>query len=249
MIKGGAKPTKLDHRDYSAKSLKFGAATPFPPEYNTDAGLTMPDQDAADLPYGCTDETTADLSTDLTLAIKDPLTVENITHANANGGADVRTALLAGKQLGWFTGIFNIQALDGQDFFDAMRDAMLSGGTEKRSVSVGTPWYAAFEKPDINGIVMAPVDFTRVSFTWHNWKICGWKTIGDQVYLVGKSWQGPNYANKGFAYFSRPLINNLMAVSGSAAFTATTGTLPAIQTITTTWLEWLMSYARTLLPY
>lgn len=262
MIKGGAKPTQLDHRDYSAKSLTFGTTTPFPSAYNTDAGLTMPNQDAPNpfftpplppLPYGCTDYATSELATDLFepksgAYVDNPLEVENITHANALGGADVRTALLTGKSLGWFTGIFNIQALDGQDMFDALRDAMASGGEEKRSVSVGTKWFEVFENTGTDGIVPMP-EFTDPNFTWHNWKICGWETINDQVYLVGKTWQGPNYGNKGLAYFSRPLTNNLLAVPGSVAFTATSGTLPPISTISTTWLEWIISFARNLLPY
>lgn len=265
MIKGGTKPTRVDHRDYSAKSLKFGAAVPFPPAYNTDAGLTMPNQDMVNdffkppvpaLPYGCTDYAVSEVATDLFMPTAtlpgslpdNPLSVENSTHANANGGADVRTALMAGVRLGWFTGIFAIEALDGQDMFDAIRDAMLSGGTEKRSVSVGTKWFADFETVDASGLLQLP-DFTDPNFTWHNWKICGWKIVNDQVYLVGKTWQGPTYGDKGLVYFSRQLINTLLAVPGSVAFTATTGTLPPISTISVTWLQWIISYARSLLPY
>lgn len=263
MIKGGTRPTRIDHRDYSVKSLKFGSAVPFPAEYNTDAGLTMPNQNGVNafftppvppLPYGCTDYTTSELATDLfeptmNSYVDNPDTIEAVTHANTNGGADVRTAMQAGVGLRWFTGFFNIQSGGGQDMFDAIRDAMVSGGTERRSVSVGSKWFGSFEEyTGTDGIVQMP-NFTDLNFTWHNWKICGWKTIGDQVYLVGKTWQGGVFGDKGLAYFSRALINNLMDVQGSCAFTATTGTLPPIQTITTTWLQWLISYAHTLLPY
>lgn len=265
MIKGGAKPTRIDHRDYSHKSLlpRFGNTAPFPDSYNADAGLTMPDQNEVNIfftppvpamPYGCTDYATSELATDLfepTLPqyVDNPMEVENSTHANVNGGCDVRTALLAGKKLNWFTGIFTIEALDGQDIFDAIRDAMVSGGTEKRSVSVGSKWLSNyFENVGPTGLMPMP-NFNDPVFTWHNWKICGWKTINDQVYLIGKSWQGPNYGDKGLVYFSRPLINNLLAIEGSAAFTATSGTLPPISTITVTWLQRLISYAHNLLPY
>lgn len=257
----GAKPTPIDHRDFSTKSFKkirFGAAVAFPPEYNTDAGLSMPNQDVENDQFtppvqamynGCTDYCDAEVATDLDGILKDPIAVENITHANALGGIDVRTALKAAVELGWITGFFNVEPEDGQDMFDAIRDAMVSGGTEKRSASVGTKWIEdPFELVGSDGIIAMP-DFNNPSFTWHNWKICGWKTIGDQVYLVGKTWQGAAYGDKGFCYFSRPLVNNLFAISGSVAYTTTKGVLPPITSISTTWLQWLISYARNLLPY
>lgn len=260
-MKSGARPTKLDHRDWDFHKT-FGSAklagVPFPTGYNTDTGLTMPNQDIENdyfappvppLPYGCTDYCTSEVEGDLTLNTPfSPMSIENLTHANADGGGDVRQSLLAGKSLGWFTGIFNVQA-EGQDMFDAIRDAMVSGGAERRSVSIGTPWYPVFEEVGSDGILAMPASLNTAGVPWHNWKICGWKTLGDQVYLVGKSWQGPNYGDHGFCYFSRSLINNLMNISGSVAFTTTSGQLPPISTISVTWLQWLISYARQLLPY
>lgn len=222
---------------------------PFPPEYNTDAGLDMPDQNAQDLEFGCTDESQSEVSNDLVqAAATNPYQLEAVTHANRLGGYDVRQSLLAAKSLGWITGFFNIEAI-GQDMFDAVRDAQVSGATEKRSVSVGSKWFEdPFESVDATGILVMP-NFNNPSFTWHNWKICGWKTINDQVYLVGKSWQGPGYGDKGLCYFSRPLFNQLMSVPGSVAFTTTKGVLPPITTISVTWLEWLISNARNLFGY
>lgn len=259
MIRNGARPTKIDHRDWDYHKT-FGSlkTVPFPPAYNTDAGLTMPNQDVENdyfvppvppLPFGCTDYATSELKGDLSLTkVFDPEVIEEITHANANGGGDIRTSLLAGKSLGWFTGIFNIQAI-GQDFFDAIRDAMVSGGTERRSVSIGTPWFPIFEEVSTSGVLDMPNNLNTTGVPWHNWKICGWETINDQVYLVGKSWQGATYGNKGLVYFSRPLINESMSIPGAVAFTATTGQLPPISTITVTFLQWLISYARNLLSY
>lgn len=255
----GARPTKIDYRDYDYHKT-FGAvkAIPFPAEYNTDAGLTMPNQEIANdyfiptapaLPFGCTDYTTTELNGDLKGGnYYSPMRIENITHANANGGADVRQSLLAGKSLGYFTGIFNVRAI-GQDYFDAIQTAMASGGTEKRSVSIGTPWYSIFEQVGANGILQAPKSFNIAGLPWHNWKICGWKTINGEVYLVGKSWQGPNYGDKGMVYFNRALINSLMAIPGTVAFTATTGALPPISTVTLSWLQFIISYARSFFPY
>lgn len=266
MIRPGTKPTKIDHRDYDFQK-SFGSSTvPFPAVYNTDAGVTMPNQEVDDdsfnpvvlaEPSGCTNETTGDVANDLVNGkkIHRPDTLEAITHANAKGGYDIRQSLLAGKSLGWFTGIFNVRPI-GQDYFDAFRTAMASGGTEKRSISIGTAWYPEFEpvgngfgKMTPNGIISEPANWSTDGMPWHNWKICGWKTIGEQVYLVGKSWQGRQYGDHGFCYFNRPIINKLMSMPGTCSFTATTGQLPPISTVSVTWLQWLISYARSLLPY
>lgn len=247
MMLQGTGFTKKSHRDYSHKS--FGSIqVPFPPEYNTDAGLAIPNQNAEGLPYGCTDETQSELSNDLIQQARyTALGLEGVTHANQLGGFDIRQALIATRNLGWITGFFTIEAI-GQDMFDAVRDAMASGGTEKRSVSVGSKWFPEFESVNATGILPIP-NLNNSNFTWHNWKVCGWKTIGDQVYLVGQSWQGPGYGDKGFHYVSRPLFNQLMAINGSVAFTATRGVLPPITTVSLSFFQFLLSYARYLLPY
>lgn len=65
MIRNGARPTERDPRDYSMHRT-FGTVSPIdiPVEYNIDAGLTMPDQNAEGNPYECTGYTTCDLGTD-----------------------------------------------------------------------------------------------------------------------------------------------------------------------------------------
>jgi len=247
MIKSGTQPTRINHLDYSHKS--FGSIqVPFPPSYDTDANLDMPSQDADGLPYGCTDETQSELANDLVQKqATNPWMLEQVTHANALGGYDVRKALLAAKGLNWITGFFNIEAI-GQDMFDSIRDAMLSGATEKRSVSIGSKWFPEFEQVGIDGILPLP-DFNGANFTWHNYSCKGWVTLNDQVYLKMKSWQGAQYGSGGWCYMSRPLFNQLMSVPGSVAFTATKGVLPPISTISVSYLEWLISWARNLLPY
>lgn len=257
MIRQGTVPTRISKKDwdYHKSFGTVGAALVFPAEYFTDAGLTMPNQDLPNpqftppvppLPYGCTDYTQAELSTDLGTGLEDPEYLENITHANANQGANIRNALLAAVHLGWFTGFFNI--LPHQlDYFDSIRLAMVSGIPEKRSVSTGTPWYPIFEQVDQTGVLQMVPDLNDSRLTWHNWKICGWKTIGDQTYLIGKSWQGATYGDKGFCYFSRPLINTLMNVPGSVAYTATRGILPPISTISAPLWAWLVSNFKSLL--
>lgn len=254
-MQNGTRPTPVDKRDFSHKS--FGTVqVPFPTAYNTDAGLDMPNQNVENNnfipmvppePDGCTNFATSNVSEDLDLISKSPLLLENITHANANGGLDVRTALKAAIGLGWITGFFNIEAI-GQDMFDAVRDAMVSGGTEKRSVSVGSKWFPEFEQVGVTGLLPMP-NFKGTNFTWHNYAIKGWKMINDQPYLVVKSWQGLSYGDNGWCYMSRTLFNELMSISGSVAFTVTKGQLPPISTISLSWLQWFVSYAKFLLPY
>lgn len=257
----GTYKVKIDHRDYSFhKSFNHApGSVPFPPSYNTDAGLTMPNQNIANPFYnptapalfkGCTSYTATELAIDLGVPpeIISPMLVENITQSNARGGYDLRQALLAGVKIELYDGIFNIQA-KGQDMFDAVRDAMVSGGTQKRSVAIASKWLPSFESISSDGVIPANVNVNDPNLTYHAWKICGWLTIGDQVYIVAKSWQGRGYGNGGLCYFSRPVFNQLMSQSGAAAFTAYKGELPPIQTIDVTFLQWIISYARLLLPY
>lgn len=113
MIQNGTRPTKIDHRDWDFSKTFAGVATvPFPPAYNTDAGLTMPNQDTVNnlfnppvpaLPFGCTDYTTSEVATDLNDAsfiaqIENPMAIEDETHANALGGGDIRTSLLRSEE-------------------------------------------------------------------------------------------------------------------------------------------------------
>lgn len=263
MVRTGTGPTRISKKDYDFhKSFgTIGAVPVFPVEYFTDAGLWVPDQNTGDtmynlppLPYGCTDYTQADLANDESGALShDPMMLENITNANRNGGADIRKSLLAAVKVGWFTGFFNIQPRQ-LDFFDSIRYAMISGIPEKRSVSIGTPWCPEFEgvglgngKLTPSGIISMPESLSTVGVPWHNWKICGWKVIGDQTYLIGKSWQGVKYGDKGYAYFSRPLVNSLMSVPGAVAFTATKGVLPPISTISPALWSWLVSNIKSFL--
>lgn len=276
-MKSGTGKVKIDHRDYDFhKSFNHAlGSVPFPSSYNTDAGLTMPNQNTVNLNYnpaapalpkGCTSYDATELAIDLGVppTIISPMLVENITQSNARGGYDLRQALLAGVKAGLYDGIFNIQA-KGQDMFDAVRDAQVSGGTQKRSVAIASKWLPDFENlitknPDgtfttqaypqgWNGILPIPIDWYSPNLTYHAWKVCGWEMIGGQVYAVCKSWQGRGYGKGGLVYISRPLFNQLMSQSGAAAFVAYKGELPPIQTIDVTFLQWLISYARNLLPY
>lgn len=261
MIRGGAKPTRPDHRDFDFHK-SFGSVVPptFPTEYNVDAGLWMPDQNAMALEFGCTGFTQGSLCEDEDGSQYDPAYIYRNTPPYDDGGRDIRASLdfirksdlhEYGSVNGFTPGTrrtayFNVRAYTPLDWFDAIRLAMYSTAQEKRAVSVGTPWFPEFESPD-HGKLPVPKSFDVSAATWHNWKICGWKTIGDQVYLIGKSWQGAQYGDNGFCYISRPLTNNLMSISGSAAFTVSKIAPAQIQLVDLTIVQTIVSYIRRLL--
>jgi hypothetical protein len=262
MIQSGLNPIKPDHRDFDFHK-SFGAAVPptFPTEYNTDAGLWTPDQNAMALPFGCTGFTQASLCEDEDGTQYDPADVYDHTPPGTRDrGRDIRASLdvirkndlveyLKGVKPGTHrTAYFNVRAYYPLDWFDAIRLAMLSTTQEKRAVSIGTPWFPDFENTD-HGVLPMPLSFDvgLSGASWHNWKICGWKTIGDQPYLIGKSWQGEHYGDNGFCYLSRALINNLMSISGSAAFTVSKIAPQQIQLVDLSIVQTIVSYVRRLL--
>lgn len=257
MMKSGCKPHKVNHKNYGYFQT-FGETIPpsFPDSYTTDAGLWMPNQDLPQvtqqfdvpaLPEGCTDYTTADVGADLIAVLENPESVDDITNANAEGGTSVQTALQAGTSIGFFNSYFQVQPIS-LDAFDSVRLAMLSGVPEKRSVSVGSKWFPEFEQVDSTGILPTP-NWDSVDFTWHNHKIGKFLSINGVQYLGSKSWQGSNYGDNGWCYFSRPLFNSLMAISGSVMFTVTHGAPPPPQAISVTMLEWVESNFRLLMGY
>lgn len=236
VLHSGLKPTKSDRRDYDFLRTKklLGAAglqrlaDSMPEGYFTDSGLWMPDQNEGSnlfdppcppMPMGCTNFTQADLCADEDSKLYNPAILEAITHANANGGTDLRTSLKAvTKAIPGHPAFFNVQAAGKIDFFDAVRLAMLSTSTERRGVSVGSPYWTGFGAIGKDGIYPTP-DFDIRYASWHNWAVKGWKKIQNTSYLICKMWCGPNYGDKGFGYMTRDIFNATMNVRGSVAFT------------------------------
>ena len=104
-IKQGLRPTLYDKRDFDFHK-SFGAVAPpsFPDSYTVEPGWWTPDQNSVNItptftvqpqPYGCTNFTTSDCSADESGFLRNPTDVENVTHANAKGGLDVRVSLKA----------------------------------------------------------------------------------------------------------------------------------------------------------
>lgn len=234
---GAARPT-LDHRDRDFMKT-FGAAVlpKFPESYDVDAGVWMPDQSQVNAefpkdgaqPFGCTNFTSADLSTDLNYAIdkilRNPAILEAITHASALGGFQIRDSLLAAKKIGWINGFYNVQPAGPFDYFDSIRLAMFSGLPEKRATSIGTPWFPDWSSAVYDTHLMPmPKDTSNANayyMPWHNWKIAGWETINGAPWMRGKIWGGKEVGKDGWLYFDRPTINTVMHIKWAIAFTAT----------------------------
>lgn len=264
MIRGG-KPTRLDRRDFDFfKSHGFGALTAvpnLPDEFNTDAGFWMPDQQVTqtyavpgfpDLTVpamfeGCTDWATADICVDQDKKLYNPLDIENITHANANGGGDLRTALKAAVQLGWIKQFFNIQANGILDWLDAFKVAQYSAQPEIRSLTIGTKWYKEFNSVGIDGILPIPTNFNDPHATWHDWAGKGWVIKNGVTYLKCKPWEGSSYGDNGFVYISRELINALMNIKGTAAFTSSDLPKEDIVTIGSVWVQNIVNFVLSIL--
>lgn len=274
MMKSGLKPTRFDRRDRDFHK-SFGSIAPivFPDSYNADLGKWCPSQNEPEpifnnpaLPMGCTDYTTADISADESGFLRNPMDVENITHANALGGLDIRVALdatrpatlLKPNRLGWATAYFNIQPTGGLTMFDSIRLAMLYTRQEMRTVSVGTPWYPEWVQPVVgsggnlvhvgsDGILPMPISPISQA-TWHNWKIAGWKTINGQPYLICKPWLGVNYADKGFCYMSREVCNYIFSIRYTAAYTLSKRTANANIPVSFDIIGWILSMIHWLIP-
>lgn len=256
MIKNGLQKVRADHRDYDFhKSFGTVGTYEFPDSFSVDASLWMPNQDIPQaftgidnvpaLPYGCTDYAQTDLCMDEDGQIYSPMLLENETHANQNGGADIRVSLEAAKQVFGRTAYYNIRASGAIDFFDAIRLAMYSGQPEKRAVSIGIPWFQEFERLNPNAVLPIPV-LDTANATWHNAVVPGWKSIAGIPYLVVKSWQGAGYGDQGFCYLGRDLCNTLFTISGTGAFTLSKLTPQSVQTVDLTWVQTIVSYVLSL---
>ena len=263
MIRPGVRRVSKDHRDYSF-ALTFGGISYFADSLNLDPSLTMPDQNADGLHFGCTGYTTADICTDEDIRVYLPqytyhqtMLMEGVAPSDPlyeKTGCDVRdslkSAIVYGLQAVGETpaealnhrrgAYYNVDLISGMDWFDSLRSALQTG---KRTISVATPWYPAFF-PGPDGIMKAPNTYDTTFASWHNWKTCGWKTINGVPYLIAKPWQGPNYGDHGFCYFPREVINKVLSIIGAGAFTVAPFAGDNVQTVILTLWQTIASYLR-----
>lgn len=257
-MNSGLKRPTLDKRDYSFHKTFGSIALPLPLlDYTYDIGKTMPNQNADGYPDGCTGYTQADISTDEDGDIYKPDYTYKKTcymeNHDTNQGCQIRNSLKSTQVYGLQRPdettdteaethrrgqYFNIYDDGINDWFDSFRNALR---TNKRPLSLGTPWLPSWERIGQDGII--PTVFTlNGSETWHNWAMVGEKNLGGTPYLIGKSWQGPNYGDRGFCYFPRETVNQMMEVGGSVAFTFAKANPQDIQTIELTIYETILVF-------
>ncbi len=140
------------------------------------------------------------------------------------------------------------------DFFDNVRAAMYISRSEKRTVGIGVTWYGDFETTGSSGLCP---DNPAMAGGGHSPKISGWTRKntqgefirGGEIFLKVKSWQGRNVGDNGWLYFSRPLINKLMAEWGADARMLkklADGTVEELKERKVTFLEVLQAFIKNL---
>lgn len=298
MIKSGTRPNRIDHRDYDfvkshRKHLlrKFGSTTPtFPTEYLCDYLGNTRNQNINDTtftpqvtaePEGCTNFAQAGLANDIEqgATIFRPDTLEALSHANADGGTDVRTSLnlASNEPLNWFAQFFNVIAHAPLDYFDTFRLAIFSGAPEKRSISWGTPWFPSWEAacqgtnivynadgtyttsagdnvkkflmPVPTAVELAAIAANPGVFPWHNHKLDGWAPNNGSPVLRDESWQGTDAGVNGYIGFDRATVNTVMQIPGTVAFTATRTGIDNPKTIDVSVIQYIVSFIRNLMPF
>lgn len=257
LIKSGLTPIVPDHRDYDHFKTfgSVGDSSSLPDMYSADAGLWIPNQETGDsasippvppMPNGCTDYAQTDLCIDEDNILHSPLLLEQVTHANADGGTDIRTSLKAAIQVFQRTAYFNVNWQAPLDAFDSIRLALYSTEDEKRAVSVGTPFFQEWLSPE-SGMLPFPQSFSTTGLPWHNYVICGWTTMAGIPYLICKMWLGNLYGAGGFVYMSRELCNSVLNINGSGAFTLSKVVPGTIQTIDMDVVQRIVSFMRNVL--
>lgn len=265
-MNNGTRPVKPDHRDYSFHRT-FGSvgSLDLPAEYNCDAGFGMPNQNTDGFPNGCTGYTQTEICQDEDALRYNPAFTYMMTRMMEGTypqpvGCDVRDSLKSTITYGVqapteTTGsqafvhhrgqYYNIEQVDGMDWFDSIRSALWVNRLERRSASVATIWYPDWENDmSTSGMLPMPenINIPANDASWHNYKICGWTSIGGYQYLITKSWQGDTYGNKGWAYFSREVIDAVLSVSQTAAFTVALARDVPIQTVELGIIGTIISY-------
>lgn len=257
MIKHGLKPTVKSKTDRSFHRT-FGGVTPalLLSELSIDSGLTMPDQNADGLPEACTAYAQNELCTDQDKVVYDDyrdiytktLALEN---APFGSGCDIRDSLkvvIAYHSRGAYYAVESSQF----DWFDSIRSVIqtnLQNNNIRCAVSIGTPWFKEWDIMGVHNDGIIPQIFTGdpSTLSWHNWCIKGWKLINGVTYVLAKTWQGKNYGDSGWSFYSRETINAVMAIKYTAAYTVAPRNAANIATVKWTLMDMIQTFIRQLI--
>lgn len=133
-----------------------------------------------------------------------------------------------------------------QDWFDAIRSALVLGESENRTVGLATQWSPSFEQVSYTGILN---ENPQLPYWGHMYEAVWWCTIDGQPYLILNTWQGDIYGDKGYVYMSRALCNKMLGVLGTYAVTLqklSTDTVADLKNRQLTLLEVAVAYLQNL---
>lgn len=269
-MNNGLRPVRPDHRDYGFNQT-FGTISPLvlPDIYDCDAGFGAPNQNADGLPYGCTGYAQSQLCQDEDQTQYKPQYTYDRTLLMENSqegqGCNIRDSLKSVAVYGVQAlsentdqeamkharaPYFSVQAING-DFFYAIQNALWLNRLERRSVSLGSPWFAEWERVGPDAVMPVPAYSGVASqYPWHNYKCSGFTNKrsdgtlirNGEIFLKIASWQGPNYGDKGWVYMSRQVANIVFAIDGTAIFTLAKADPQNIQYIRLNIMQVLLSY-------
>ena len=252
MIHHGINPIVKKKTDRSFHRT-FGGISPMViPDFSVDAGLTMPDQTADGLYEACSAYAQQELITDQRSELHNDyrnhyqktLALENLPFGS--GVNDIRDSLkIAIAYYG--EGAYYAVESSSMEWFDSIISVMwtnLQNNKIKCAVSIGTPWELEWDVMHLNSTGIIPTIFTGdpKKLSWHNWAIKGKKTINGVSYLLGKTWQGKNYGDAGWAYYPREAINAVMAIQGTGAFTLAPRDATNVQTVRWTLMDMIRTF-------
>ncbi len=269
-MKSAVRPVKSDHRRFSYHRTFLPLAGALTEDFDLDAGLSNPDENALGLDQACTGITQTEIAQDENKKLYDfrytydkTLEIEGIfpnDPAFEKVGCDVEDSLKS-------TIIYGLKGTDGGDptlnkrgpYYDALDNsqgldafdaAIATMRAEQKSLSIVAQFLKEWLATPYTGIVTS-VYLPDPNAPWHNFKICGVKTIEGEVSLKAKPWLGPQWADKGYCYFSRDVFNKAMAnkslLSGGAAAFVQAPYTGQIQAVEIVFVETIISYIRLLL--
>lgn len=258
MIKHGVERNEYSLKDYSHEQT-FGAIDPkmFEAEYNADLGLSFPDQNADGLPNGCTGYTQTEIGQDENGEFFDPkFTYENtliLADLPPHSPCKIRDSFKETRTRGLkrkdndstlVRGAYYDVDKNG-DYFDGIRSALYLNRIASRTISAASPWFPEWRKA-IDGILIAPKKYVWEA-VGHNYKICGWKTIKSEPYLIIKPWTGASWGDKGYGYMSREICNKLFLISGTAIYIQSNLTASEVKTIKLDIMELILTFLNRLI--
>lgn len=260
-MKRGLLPIKRkDHRTYDFHKT-FGSATSIPAEFNFDTSGIFPDQNADGFPNACTAYTENDIaSSEDKLGYYDdqPFTYNNTKMIGGLSG-DVPVDHMDALKSGTVYGVKKKsespdEALNHRraphfivkknpDYFDGLISALW---IKQGGFSIGTPWLQVFNWVGSDGTIpdfAAPKTF----LSGHCWEATGVKIVKGEPRIICKSWQGPSYGDRGYCYFNRKQINDLLGCRGSGAFGQKHASPEDIKRVEMSIIEVAFSYFKMLL--